>query len=1217
MIDRQQLLKDLQRELPKLEKDILAYNEQSMERTSHLKQEYAKAKEAGRTAEHFVSWREAQITQAAVAWVLTCVFVRFLEDNGLLAQPVLAGPVERESGPDSAKSHPLKNAKDRIEAYFNAHPTHAEREYLLQLFEQLEKIPVIAELLDHRHNPLWQIPVSADGAKSLIDFFQKIDPETGQIIHDFTDPNWDTRFLGDLYQDLSEAVRKRYALLQTPEFVESFILDYTLEPAIKTFGLEGLRLIDPTCGSGHFLLTTFERIFERWQKREPGTNSRVLAQRALDVVHGVDINPYAIAICRFRLLMAAMKACDIDLIKDAPAFHFNLACGDSLLHGRRFEWQGQGIQQGLLDDEIKHVFEAEDLEKLNKILGEKPFHVVVGNPPYITVKDKALGAAYRDKYPTCHRQFSLGVPFTERFFDLAFLEKENQSAGFVGMITANSFMKREFGKKLIEELFQNKDLTHVIDTSGAYIPGHGTPTVILLARNQKPRLETVRAALGIRGEPSAPKTASQGKVWRSIVDLLPKVNSENEFISIVDQPREFFLSHPWSVGGGGATELKILLEENSTCQMEEVVEPPIGRGVRIAEEDIFIFSPVRLRNSKISLSEFRGLLIGEHIRDWTKIHASSVWYPYFKESSRSKALSILWAWKTTLANRKTFQGVMADAGLRWYDYMQHTASAYQTSLSITFAFVATHNHFVLDRGGNVFNRTAPVIKLPTLATETDHFGLLALLNSSTACFWGRQTFFGRGGFSDGKWQERMEWDGTKLKAFPVVEDTSKQATLFAKQIDSLTKRLESCSPSSILNQAEDQLYEALSKAKETEYKILREMIALQEELDWFVYYLYGLTKAPLCCEGELPEIDLGQRAFEIVLARKINAGELKTVWFEHHCSKPNTEIPSEWPEKYRDIVNARINEIKENESIKLIDNKDHKRRWARDSWDDRLKLAAKDWLLDCIQKLMEFHKLSTCAQLADKVREHKKARQVAAIYTRGEDFDFQTLVSDLVASDNVPQTAADRIKPAAMEKYRAWQETWEKQRLEDAIDAEFGVDRPLSEVDSADESNRAKYEEAKRKAEAKKAEIIGDIPLPPQYKQSDFRKASYWPLRGKLDVPKERFFSLPGCEKDGDNTLVIGWAGLNHLQRAQAIAAWYEDRKENDGWEAERLMPMLVAIDELIPWLKQWHNDIDPEYGERMGDFYESYLLEELRRWELTREELLDWRPPTTTRRRR
>ena len=40
-------------------------------------------------------------------------------------------------------------------------------------------------------------------------------------------------------------------------------------------------------------------------------------------------------------------------------------------------------------------------------------------------------------------------------------------------------MKREFGKKLIEEFFPRVDLTHVIDTSGAYIPGHGTPTVIL------------------------------------------------------------------------------------------------------------------------------------------------------------------------------------------------------------------------------------------------------------------------------------------------------------------------------------------------------------------------------------------------------------------------------------------------------------------------------------------------------------------------------------------------------------------------------------------------------------------------------------------------------------------------------------------------------------------------------------------------------------------
>src|SRR5690606_39711264 len=117
----------------------------------------------------------------------------------------------------------------------------------------------------------------SDGARELIEFWRTRD-EHGVLVHDFTDPldddgvtGWDTRFLGDLYQDLSEDIRKNYALLQTPEFVEEFILDRTLEPAIREFGLDGqggrvyqansqgFRLIDPTCGSGHFLIGAFHR----------------------------------------------------------------------------------------------------------------------------------------------------------------------------------------------------------------------------------------------------------------------------------------------------------------------------------------------------------------------------------------------------------------------------------------------------------------------------------------------------------------------------------------------------------------------------------------------------------------------------------------------------------------------------------------------------------------------------------------------------------------------------------------------------------------------------------------------------------------------------------------------------------------------------------------------------------------------------------------------
>jgi hypothetical protein len=124
-------------------------------------------------------------------------------------------------------------------------------------------------------------------------------------------------------------------LLQTPELVEELILDRTLNPTIEEFGLKEARLIDPTCGSGHFLLGAFRRLLDRWFAKEPGTPERKLVQRALDGAYGVDINPYAVAIARFRLLVEALKASRIRRLKEAPGYRINVTAGDSLLHGQR------------------------------------------------------------------------------------------------------------------------------------------------------------------------------------------------------------------------------------------------------------------------------------------------------------------------------------------------------------------------------------------------------------------------------------------------------------------------------------------------------------------------------------------------------------------------------------------------------------------------------------------------------------------------------------------------------------------------------------------------------------------------------------------------------------------------------------------------------------------------------------------------------------------
>ena len=99
---------------------------------------------------------------------------------------------------------------------------------------------------------------------------------------------------------------------------------------------------------------------------------------------------------------------------------------------------------------LRHHYAAEDTRAVDAILGRQ-YHAVVGNPPYITPKDGAMRDAYREIYASCYRTYGLGAPFIERFFDLALVGTERDSAGFVGLIVANSFMKREFGKALLQK----------------------------------------------------------------------------------------------------------------------------------------------------------------------------------------------------------------------------------------------------------------------------------------------------------------------------------------------------------------------------------------------------------------------------------------------------------------------------------------------------------------------------------------------------------------------------------------------------------------------------------------------------------------------------------------------------------------------------------------------------------------------------------------------
>jgi len=140
-------------------------------------------------------------------------------------------------------------------------------------------------------------------------------------------------------------------------------------------------------------------------------------------------------------------------------------------------------------------------------------------------------------------------------------------------------------------------------------------------------------------------------------------------------------------------------------------------------------------------------------------------------------------------------------------------------------------------------------------------------------------------------------------------------------------------------------------------------------------------------------------------------------------------------------------------------------------------------------------------------------------------------------------------------------------------------------------------------------EKVGEIPVPPKYATADFQKTDYWRLRGKLDVPKERWISYPHCQTVSDPTLVVGWAGWNHLEQATALVTYY-DACKREGWDAKRLTPLLAGLQQLVPWIHQWHPEIDKEFGETAGKSYETMLEHDALELGLTLDDLRNWQPP-------
>jgi hypothetical protein len=449
-----------------------------------------------------------------------------------------------------------------------------------------------------------------------------------------------------------------------------------------------------------------------------------------------------------------------------------------------------------------------------------------------------------------------------------------------------------------------------------------------------------------------------------------------------------------------------------------------------------------------------------------------------------------------------------------------------------------------------------------------------------------------------QWNRHLEYAGNLLQQLPVpkLDDLRDNLLDLVVAAEETVQKMAHQAPQKVVaaTLAAMPNFAALREARTSslaERARLRGIIvSLQEEIDWRVYGLFGLpTVAARSLDAVRVPVEPNHRPFEVRLAREAATDISASEWFRVHKREAQEDVGGPLADLYRQRLRL-LDDPEHGKQLRLLETPETKRRWSPPDDTKAFSDAVRTWLLERIEASFREQatpELRTARHLALELGRDPAVAAAHELLTEQSGRDLVKLISDLVDGEGVPFLAGYRYAETGMEKRASWEETWRLQRLED-------------EGKLAPELSRLK---------------LKAIPVPDKYGPKDFLR-HYWSQRGKLDVPKERFVTIPGGNTDEDTTPLVGWAGWDHLQVAQALSGLYQRRKSEDGWTKERLVPLLAGIDERVPWLLQWHNEPSAAFGGmKLGEFFRDFVAGEAHSLGVAVGDLRTWTPPAATKR--
>src|SRR3989344_390840 len=270
------------------------------------------------------------------------------------------------------------------------------------------------------------------------------------------------------------------------ENIAGHIYIFTKNEAININNLlENIKVIDPACGSGAFLIGILRivvdvRMFlDKWYLKTGVTEYELKKETIQNCIYGVDIDSSAIDIAKLRLWLSLIVDYELSEIKPLPNLDYKIVCGDSLLD----------IEKNLLN--FKLFNELEDLKpkffyetsgnkkkeykkRIEKIISEltdghrifdfevffsevfhknNGFDVVIANPPYVTTKYGKINDAqkkmYLKKFESAYDKIDLYVLFFEKAIKIAKIQ------GLITFISPWNFVSNFYSFKIRKFLLDN------------------------------------------------------------------------------------------------------------------------------------------------------------------------------------------------------------------------------------------------------------------------------------------------------------------------------------------------------------------------------------------------------------------------------------------------------------------------------------------------------------------------------------------------------------------------------------------------------------------------------------------------------------------------------------------------------------------------------------------------------------------------------------------